>query len=326
MKTILVTGATGCIGSNLTRRLLSSGYDVRILHRPGSDLRQFDGITVQRCSGDIRDPSSIGRAMKGCDAVFHCAALVSFRREEYAEQHEVNVAGTRNIVRACFDNGVERLVHTSSVAAVGYRTDGVPATEETAFNWKRVPGYRFSKFCAEEEVWKGIGDGLPAVIVNPSVVVGERDVRFHGGQILRDIKKGRIPAYIDGGMNVVYVGDVVDGHLAAARQGRIGERYILSGENLTHKEIFRRTAAIIGGHAPGIKLPLPLLRGASSAIEWTSRMLGLTPLITRDLVEGAGRNNWFSCAKAVRELGYTVTPFDTAISRAFEWYRREGMI
>jgi dihydroflavonol-4-reductase len=326
MKNILVTGATGCIGSNLTLRLLSSGYNVRIFHRPDSDLQQLKGLEIQRCVGDVRDPSSIKRAMHGCDTVFHCAALVSFRRQQYAEQYEVNVIGTRNIVRACMDLGVVRLVYTSSVAAVGYRPDGGLATEETPFNWKSIPGYRYSKFCAEQEVQNAVGAGLPAVIVNPSVVVGERDTRFHGGQIIRDIRKGRIPAYIEGGMNVVYVGDVVDGHVAAALHGRVGERYILAGENLTHREIFRRTAAIVGGHAPVLKIPLPLLRGAARVIEWSSHLLRVTPLITRDLVEGAGRNNWFSSEKAQRELGYSLTPFDHTIRKAYAWYTQQGLL
>jgi dihydroflavonol-4-reductase len=326
MRTVLVTGATGCIGSNLAATLVERGYRVRILRRRHSDLRALRGIDVEHLVGDIRDPGSIENAMRGCDTVFHAAAIVSFKRSRYAEQLEVNVGGTRNVVTTCLKAGVERLIHTSSVAAIGYRSDTALIDEETPFNWEGTAGYRFSKHGAEQEVLTGVRHGLSAVIVNPSVVLGERDIHFHGGQIIRDVRRGIVPLYIDGGMNVVYVGDVVEGHLAAAMKGRSGERYILSGENLTHKEVFSRTAAIVGGRAPFARLPLSILRLGATVLEKVTDILGRDPLITRDLVTGAGRFNWFTCEKAKSELGYTVTPFDTAVWRTFEWYRSEGLI
>ncbi len=326
INSVLVTGATGFIGSNLALRLVEEGHRVRILRRTGADLQALRGIDVEHRIGDIRDQEAVEKAVRGCDTVFHSAAIVSFKRSRYAEQLEVNVTGTRNIVAACLKEGVGRLVHTSSIAAIGYRTDQGLIDEETPFNWEGTIGYRVSKHRAEQEILSGVRRGLSAVMVNPSVVIGERDIHFHGGQILRDVRRGLVPLYINGGMNVVYVRDVVAGHLAAAQRGRPGERYILAGENLTHREVFSRTAAIVGGRAPFARLPLPLLRIGATLLEKVTDALGKDPLITRDLAVGAGRFQWFTCRKAENELGYSFTPFDIAVRRTFEWYRSEGLL
>jgi dihydroflavonol-4-reductase len=326
MKTVLITGGTGFIGSNLAAKLVERGITVRILRRPQSDPRAIVGTDVKHCQGDLRDLPSLKEAMKGCDTVFHTAAMVSFERRKREEQYVTNVLGTRNVVEACLATGIRRLVHTSSVAAIGYPEEGQLATEETTYNWGTHYGYKYSKHLAELEIHEGIRRGLDAVIVNPSVVLGERDVHFHGGQLIRDIKKGRVPFYIDGGMNVVYVGDVAEGLISAAQKGKKGERYVVCGENLTHREIFRRTAALVGGRAPIAKLSLSLLRISAKVIESVSAVIGVEPLITSDLISGAGRNNWYSCAKAKRELGYTVTPFDETIVAAYRWYREHGLL
>lgn len=326
MKTVLITGGTGFIGSNLAAKIVERGISVRILRRPQSDPRAIMGIDVKQCPGDVRDITSLKEAMSGCDTVFHAAAMVTFERKKREEQYETNVLGTRNVVEACLATGIQRLVHTSSVAAIGYPEQGQLADEKTEYNWGSSNGYKNSKHRAELEIHEGLRRGLDAVMVNPSVVLGERDVRFHGGQLIRDIKKGRVPFYIDGGMNVVYVGDVVEGHISAALRGKRGERYILCGENLTHREIFARTAALVGGRAPIAKLPLPLLRIGGKIVETISALIGVEPLITSDLTSGAGRHNWFSCEKAKRELGYSVTPFDETIAAAYRWYREQGLL
>lgn len=326
MKDVLVTGGTGCIGSNLAAMLVERGCSVRLLRRERSDLRGISGIDVEHCIGDIRDAEAVRRAMRGCDTVFHTAAVVSFARRNARMQHDVNVLGTRTVVEACLAAGVTHLVHTSSVATIGHVPPGELATERTPFNWSLRSGYRVSKLKAEHEVMKGIERGLDAVIVNPSVVVGERDVYRHGGQIVLSVKKGRVPAYIDGGMSVVYVGDVVRAEIAAAGRGRRGERYIVSGENLTHKDIFTLTAKIVGGFRPLFKLPIPFLRGAAALMEKASNLAGVEPLISPDLVEGAGKYSWFDCTKAQRELGHRVTPFEVAVRSAFEWYRTHGFL
>lgn len=326
MKNVLVTGGTGFVGANLADNLVRRGCAVRILRRENSDLRAIDGVDVEHCIGDIRDVNSLAKVVRGCDTVFHTAAIVTFEKSKAAIQYEVNVTGTKNVVEACLASGVEKLVHTSSIAAIGYPPAGELATEETSFNWERVSGYKYSKHMAEREILTGVQRGLNAVIVNPSVTIGERDIHFHGGDLIRRVKKYQVPFYIDGGMNVVYVGDVVNGHIAAAEKGRSGERYILSGENLTHKEIFRRIAKIVGGSFPLAKLPLSLLRAGANVIEQTSKLLGIEPIVTSALVAGAGKFNWFSCEKATRELGYTITPFDEAIRRAYAWYQEKNML
>ncbi|MBI5474031.1 MAG: NAD-dependent epimerase/dehydratase family protein, partial [Ignavibacteriae bacterium] len=216
MKNVLVTGGTGFVGSNLADALLLRGCNVRILRRENSDLRALAGIDLEHCIGDVRDADSIKRALDGCDTVFHAAALVTFEKSQAETQRQVIVDGTRNLVAACREKNVETLVYTSSIAALGYAPNGEVATEETPFNWPRTMGYKYSKFLAEEEILAGVREGLRAVIVNPSVIIGERDIHFHGGDLIRRVKKWQVPAYVEGGMNVVYVGDVVQGHIAAA--------------------------------------------------------------------------------------------------------------
>ena len=326
MNRVLITGGTGCVGSNLASVLSGQGVAVRVLRRPGSDLRALGGIDASHAIGDLLHPDELREAVRGCDTVFHTAALVSFAKKDRERQLQVNVTGTRNVVDACLAEGVGTLVHTSSVAVIGYRADGAPSDESTEYNWSTSAGYRMSKLLAEKEVHTGISRGLRSVIVNPSVIVGERDIHFHGGQIVRDIRRGLIPLYVEGGMNVVYVGDVVRGMIAAASRGRPSERYILGGENLTHKQIFQRTARLVGGRAPVARLPLSLLRLAARAIEGGSSLLGVNPLVTTDLVLAAGKLVWFSCAKAERELGYTITPFDQSILSAYRWYVEHGML
>ncbi len=326
MNTVLITGGTGFIGANLAYRLKQEGICVRILRRTTSDLRAIGNLDVEHRLGDVREVASLRKAMKGCDTVFHCAAMVTFEKAKADDQLRVNIEGTRNVVAACIASGVEKLVHTSSVAAIGYPQGRALATEETPFNWSRTIGYKFSKYKAEEEVRHGVEQGLFAVIVNPSVVVGERDIHFHGGDIIRRVKKWQVPFYVHGGMNVVYVGDVVNGMIAAALRGRRGERYILGGENLTHKEIFRQTARIVGGLPPLAKLPISFLRVAASAVENLSRRLHIDPILTADLISGVGKFNWYSSAKAEHELGYTHTSFDEAVRRAYTWYKDTGLL
>lgn len=327
MRNVLITGATGFLGSNLADALVREGCRVRILRRPASDLRALAGIDVEHVLGDIRDKDSLRKAVTGCDTVFHVAALVSYWRKQRPALYETNIGGTANVVDVCLEAAVNRLVHTSSVAAVGYAGDGIPADESTAFNWEPYDiGYRISKHRAELEVLRGVKQGLPAVIVNPSVIVGERDIHFNGGQIVRDVYQKRIFYSIDGGISVVYVGDVVRGHIAAARQGRIGERYILSGENLTHTQILEVTADVVGGWKPLVKLPLWGAKTLAAASEIIGNITDTKPWLPRELIAGITRTCWFSHEKASRELAFTVTPFRTAIERTFEWYRRNHML
>ena len=326
MNTILITGGTGFIGANLAARLAARGFNVRILRRENSDLRAINGIDVEHRIGDLRDQESVMAAMKECDIVLHTAAMIHSPRSKVHDQHDVNVLGTRTVVEACIASGIERLVFTSSVAALGYAGDGLRTTEETTFNPHTASAYGLSKHLAEKEVLAGVKRGLHAVIVNPSVVVGERDIHAHGGELVLSSKRGWIPFYISGGMNVVYVGDVVAGHIAAAERGRSGERYILSGENLTHKEIFERAARLLGVRPPLGRLPIPLFKAGVATLGAVATLLGKEPWISSGLARWAGRNNWYSCEKAQRELGYSMTPFERAIVACYEWYRENGFV
>ena len=327
MKNVLITGGTGFIGSNLAAILLDAGYNVRIFHRSSSSLVNVTNLRVEHAVGDVRDKASLKKAMEGCDTVFHTAAIVSFWKPNHKTQYDVNVLGTRNVVEACLESGVGRLVHTSSIAAVGYPTDGGYSDETASFNWQSVgSGYKNSKHLAEQEVYAGIRQGLNAVIVNPGVVIGPGDVHFNGGKIIRSIKKHLALFYIQGGMNIVYVGDIVRGHLAAALKGRTGERYILGGENLTHKQAFQLTAVTIGGIVPRVRMPLIILRFIARFFDAAGMLLKQEPMVTSELFSGAGKYNWYSSAKAERELGYSITPFREAVAKTYKWYVEQGLL
>lgn len=327
MSAILVTGGTGFIGSSLAIALHQKGHDVRILRREHSDLRAIGSTSVKHCIGDVRDRESLRKAISGCSVVFHTAAVISHWRRERELMFETNITGTRNVVEACQELGIQKLVYTSSVSAVGFRSDGKLANETTEFNWDPYDiGYRISKFRAEQEVWHGIKKGLPALILNPSTVIGPRDIHFHGGQLIRDVFRKRIFYYTRGGMNIVYIDDVVSGHLAALDRGRIGERYILAGENLTYQQVFTTTAEVVGGIRPFIRLPIPGVRLIAAAAEAVSTFTGRRPWVSLELVAGMEVRNWFSSEKARRELGYTTTPFRQAVGRTFDWYRSNGFL
>jgi dihydroflavonol-4-reductase len=329
---IAITGGNGFIGSQLAAALSERGHRVRVLVRPSSDLTNLRSLTVEQCPGDVRDLDSLLRAFDGCELVFHTAAIVSFWKPLYPLQHEVNVLGTRNVVTAARRAGVRRLVHTSSIAALGHPPDGSLgsgplADETTAFNWDgSVAGYKRSKYEGELEIRQGIEQGLDAVIVNPAVVIGPGDIHFNGGDFIRSVARGFVPFYIHGGANIAFVEDVVRGHISAAEQGRTGERYILGGENLTHRQIFQTIAQIVGKPAPRIPIPVTIVKAAARVLDVISAVTGKKPLLTPELVAGAGLHNWYSTAKAEKELGYTITPFRTAVQKTYDWYKTEGLL
>jgi len=327
VKNVLVTGGTGFLGSNLTSALLNEGCNVRILRRAGSDLKALGTLQVEHVIGDVRDIDSLRSATRGCDTVFHTAALISYWRRERQLMHEVNVLGTRNVAQACLENGVRRLVHTSSTAAVGFPENGSLADETIRFNWEPYDvGYRNSKHHAEKEILRAVKQGLDAVMVNPTVIIGPRDIHFHGGQLIRDIYKKKIFYYVRGGMSVVYVDDVVRGHLQAARLGRTGERYILSGENLSHREIISTIASVVGGIDPFFRMPQGFVTAVAASAEAVARILNRRPWVTRELLAGSNLNYHFSCRKAQEELGYTFTPFREAVEKTFAWYKEQGLL
>jgi dihydroflavonol-4-reductase len=326
MKKILVTGATGCVGSNLINELISRGYTVRAFHRSPSQTTTLAGIDIEHCTGDIRDKAVLLRAIEGCDTVFHTAAIVSFWKKKREEQLSVNVTGTRTVVEACLESGIQKLIHTSSVAALGYSIDGKLIDETTAYNWGQDVTYKYSKHLSELEILTGVQKGLNATMVNPSVIIGPGDVYVHGGQIVRDITLGKIPVYVQGGMNLVSVHDVVRGHIAAAELGKSGERYILGGINLTHKAVFDLAARVLHGKSPSVKVPVPVAKGIGKLFDTVGRITGREPWVTSDLLSGIGKCQWYSIEKAKRDLNYTVSSIETAMREAHDWYRKNNML
>jgi len=329
MKT-LITGATGFIGSAVLRQLIAAGHDVRALVRPKSDRRNITGLPVEIVYGDLTDRQSLNHGMKGCSALFHVAADYRLWVRKAEEMYQANVIGTRNIMLAALNAGIERVVYTSSVATLGLTADGSPANEGTPASLKDMVGhYKRSKFMAEVEV-KRLADeqGLPVVIVNPSTPVGPRDIRpTPTGRIIVDAASGRMPAYVDTGLNLVHVDDVAVGHLLALEHGKKGDRYILGACDMTLKEIFCTIAAITGQVPPKICLPRPLLFPIAYVSEaWAQLVTRREPRVTLNGVRLARKKMFFSTEKARRFLGFNPRPVEEALDDAVTWFRENGYI
>ncbi len=328
--TTLVTGATGFVGSAVARKLLARGAAVRVLTRMGSDSRNLEGLEIERVTGDLTDRASLARAVAGCDALFHVAADYRIWVPDPAKIYAVNVEGSRALLQTAAEAGVARIVYTSSVATLGLTKDGSAADENTPVTIDDMIGhYKRSKYLAEEAVRTLIEiDGVPAVIVNPSAPIGPRDIRpTPTGKMIVDAAAGRMPAYVDTGLNVVHVDDVAAGHLLAFDKGRIGERYILGGENLSLQQILQIVATITGQPAPRIKLPHNLILALGYMLEGFARTFRTgEPPVTIDSARMARKRMFFSSAKAKRELGYRPRPAEQAIRDAIDWFRSNGYL
>lgn len=325
----LVTGATGFVGSAVARALLAHGHPVRVLVRQGSDRRNLAGLPVEIAAGDLTVPESLARAVAGCRFVFHVAADYRLWVPDPATMLRTNVEGTRALMRAALAVGVERVVYTSSVAALGLTGDGTPADETTPVSEEAIVGaYKRSKYLAEQAVLELVrAEGLPAVIVNPTAPVGPRDIKpTPTGRMIADAASGRIPAYIDTGLNIVHVDDVAEGHLLALERGRIGEKYILGGEDLTLSALLALVAELAGRRPPWVRLSESVLWPVAVASEGLARVAGIAPLVTRDHLRMARKKMFFSSAKARAELGYTARPARQAVADAIAWFRAHGMV
>jgi dihydroflavonol-4-reductase len=323
-----VTGGTGFIGANVVRALRKRNVDVRALCRPGSSRANLAGLDVEIVEGDLRDPSSLRRGMRGCDLVFHVAALYSFWVRPRHRLYEANVEGTRHVFDAAREAAVERIVHTSSVAALGWNEDGTPADETTSVDIHRIIGtYKRTKYLAEQVALEYAKE-LPIVIVNPSFPVGPYDAKpTPTGQTILDFLNRKMPAYVDTGMNVVDVEDVAEGHWLAAETGRIGERYILGGENLTMKQLLELLAEITGLPAPRVQLPyLPVLALAYANVALCTLVPGTTPRMTPETIRMSRHRMYYDPGKAVRELGLPQTPAREALAKAVDWFRENGYV
>lgn len=317
---VLITGATGFLGSHLTSRLVREGHAVTILRRPTSTTAGLDALGVISAVGDVTDRPSLEAAIKGQEVVVHAAASVGNREGLGDLQTAVNVEGTRNVVLACRRHGVRRLLHVSSVAAVGLLDrPGPPADESFPWNLERSGlRYHLSKRQAEAAVQEGVQAGLDAVIVNPGSACGPFRGGFRGNELFEGVVRRRIVPYFRGGRDVVHVGDVVEGILGALDRGRTGERYILGGENLT----YRRIAELVAGHL-GVRrvlVPVPgLVTGlAASILEPLGRLSGRPPRITRATHYCASRFAFYDSGKARRELGFAPRPFMDIVSEYVE--------
>jgi dihydroflavonol-4-reductase len=326
MKT-LVTGATGFVGSNVAAGLAARGDQVRVLRRNTSRLDALEKVPVEYVTGDILEPDSLATAMQGCEVVYHVAATSQYWRSSEETIYRVNVEGTRNVMQAALTARVERVVHTSSVAALGYPPRGTLADESQVFppelSWW---AYGHSKYLAELEVQKAVTQGLPAVIVSPTIIIGPRDVNFVSGSLIRASVKGQLRLVPPGGSNVVHVGDVVAGQLAAAERGCVGERYILGGENLSHWETAMIMAEVTQGARPLLVLPHWSLGPIARLVDVFNALSRRPPLVTGYQIRLGGESFYVDNSKAVRELGLPQTPFRQAAADAYAWYREHKLL
>ena len=324
---VFVTGATGFVGGAVVRRLLEAGHAVRALVRPGTNTRQLEGLPIERLSGDLSDVAALQRGVSGCEWVFHVAALYAYWGYSWEEFYQTNVEGTRRVLQAARQEGAQRIVYTSSIATLGIPRDGSPGDEETPVTLDDMIGYyKRSKFLAEEAAGEFARQGLPVVIVNPAAPVGVGDHKpTQTGKMIVDFLNGRMPAYVDTGLTIVDVEDVAEGHFVAAERGRVGERYILGGENLTLKQVLDILAAVSG--RPPVRFRIP----RAVALAWAYVDVSLArlnprriPSATPDAVRVSRKREFFNSAKAVRELGFPQTPARQALRKAVEWYRANG--
>jgi len=326
--TVLLTGASGFVGSAVARRLRQAGFSVRALVRATSPVAHLADLGLDFVTGDLRDAAAVRRAMEGARHLFHVAADYRLWARNPDELTQTNVAGTRLLMQEAMRAGVERVVYTSSVATLAARADGVSADETMPLTEDKAIGvYKRSKVAAERAVEALIAEGLPAVIVNPSTPIGPRDVKpTPTGRIIVEAASGRMPAFVDTGLNMVHVDDVAEGHFAAFERGRIGERYVLGGQNATLAEILATVAQAVGRRPPRVRIPRQALMPFAHVTEAVARVTGREPMLTLDGLRMSKNKMFFSSAKAERELGYRARPYREGITDAIAWFRHAGYL
>jgi dihydroflavonol-4-reductase len=324
----MVTGATGFVGAAVARALHKAGHRLRLTARAGSDRRNLAGIPADVVELDLAAPEGFAQAVAGCRYLFHVAADYRLWVPDVAAMRAVNIEGSVALLRAAAAAGVERVVYTSSVAALGLMADGSPADEETPIKPEHhVGAYKLSKYDAEQAVRALAAGGQDIVMVNPTAPIGPGDVKpTPTGQMILDAARGKMPAYVDTGVNAVHVDDVAAGHVLALRKGVSGQAYILGSENLMLRELLGMIAAQTGGKAPRIRLPIAPLMPLAWVLERIAEHNGKTPLMTPDVLAMARKKMFFSSAKAQRELGYAPRPAEAAVADALAWFRAQGML
>ncbi len=326
---VLVTGATGFVGSALVRAFLAAGYPVRALVRATSPRNNVAGLEMESVEGDILDAAAVARAMTGASYLAHAAADYRLWARDPEAIVRTNVEGTRAVMRAALSAGVERVVYTSSVATLALRADGRPADETLPLSETAAVGaYKRSKVIAERLVETMTArDALPAVILNPSTPIGPRDIRpTPTGRMIIAAVSGGMPAFVDTGLNLVHVDDVAAGHVAALERGTVGERYILGGENVVLADMLREIARLVGRKPPRFKLPRAPLYPLAAAAQMLAAVTGREPLLTLDGLRMSRQRMFFSSAKAERALGFRARPYTDGLRDALAWFRDEGYL
>ncbi len=326
---VLVTGATGFLGSAVARVLANEGFRVRVLARPNSPRRNLDGVAVEVLEGDLNVPASLAPAMSGVRHLYHVAADYRLWAKDPEEIVRNNREGTRAVMQAALEAKVERIVYTSSVATLGFHDDGRPSAEDMPLTPEAAIGaYKRSKVVAERLVEEMVREqGLPAVIVNPSTPIGPRDIKpTPTGRIIVEAATGKIPAFVDTGLNLVHVDDVAAGHLMAMNKGEIGQRYILGGEDVSLRQMLTDIAAIAGRKPPTVNLPRAPLYPLAVAMEAVGRITGKEPMLTRDALKMASHRMFFSSEKAKTALGYRARPYREGLKDALAWFEAEGYL
>lgn len=324
MKPTLITGATGFLGWHVARLLLERGHKLRALVRPGKQLRDIDAEVV---TGDLRDAESLTSAAAGCGVVFHIAADYRLWARDSSEIYRSNVDGTRNLLEAARRAGVERFVYTSTVGCIGM-PPGEEGDEDTPVSLEDMTGaYKRSKFLAEQAALEYARDAFPVVIVNPTAPVGDHDWKpTPTGRMIVDFLRGKMPAYLNTGLNVVDAEDTAVGHLLALERGRAGERYILGCKNMTLREIFEALGKVSGQSAPKLRIPYLVAYAAGIASTGWASVSGQEPRVPLDAVRMAHKKMWVSPAKAERELGFHPGPVENALAKAAGWFEQNGYL
>ncbi len=325
MKT-LVTGGSGFIGSAVIRKLLAKGREVRVYVEPRADLRNLAGLDVEIVEGDVNDRARIGDALRGCDVLYHLAAIYKLWMKNPALMYEVNVEGSKTVLWAAYKANLRKVVYTSSIAAVGMREGKQPSDESDAFNmWDESNAYIRSKWLSERDALRFAAEGLPLTVVNPAFPFGERDIGpTPTGKFVVQALKKQIPGYMEGGFNCIDVEDVAEGHVLAEDKGRVGERYILGAHNVTYKDFYQLVSEKAGLPPPKRKLPGRAMWALGWMFERVADRTGKEPVMTYKAAKWASRYVWFDNSKARTELGMPVTPIDETVERSIRWFRANG--
>ena len=323
----LITGASGLVGANLVEAAAQHGYAVRAMIRKNSSLKALQGLNYESAFGDVTDAASLEAAMRAVDIVFHVAAVATYWKADVQQMYHVNIEGTRNVLQAARAAKVKRVVFTSSVSALGQPAFGKTLDETATFNLRPEQfHYAYTKVLAEGVVCEFVKDGLDVVTVNPTIIMGPRDVNLIGGAMVTEAAKQYLFYYPPGGTNMVDVADVCAGHLSAAERGRAGERYVLGGENLWYKDLMGVINDAVGKPRPWLRMPAAVLRAIAAPVDWARRQFKLQLPIDGQQLRLSAETFWFDSTRARTELGFTSRPFVETVQRTYEWYKANGYI